>query len=215
MLGLTSLYGSLIIRITVPRTFSRLAEEKPHKLTSSCSPYFEEARTSPPCGLQWRKLVELYRKKDSRFYWYDFKVRGKRYRGSTKETSRRGLEGLPLCGSTIYSKYGSAGPEGSQPAGALGSVPGLRRISSSSGPDKEILRKWLATVVQQNYRRHASRPHSQGYCGGPAFRQFSSEREQCITNAAPDAPQERRVESPHQGSKIQAVAGAGTQAEAG
>ena len=43
--------------------------------------------------------MELFRKQDSGFYWYDFKVRGKRYRGSTKETNRRGLEGLPLCGS--------------------------------------------------------------------------------------------------------------------
>jgi len=29
--------------------------------------------------------VELFRKKDSRFCWYDFKLRGKRYRRSTKE----------------------------------------------------------------------------------------------------------------------------------
>jgi hypothetical protein len=40
-----------------------------------------------PCGLQWRKLVELLRKKNSKFYWYDFTVRGQRYRGSTKETN--------------------------------------------------------------------------------------------------------------------------------
>jgi integrase len=33
--------------------------------------------------------VELFRKKDSRFYWYDFKVRSKRYRGSTKETNKK------------------------------------------------------------------------------------------------------------------------------
>jgi hypothetical protein len=33
--------------------------------------------------------VELFRKQDSRFYWYDFKVRGIRYRGSTKETNRK------------------------------------------------------------------------------------------------------------------------------
>ena len=31
--------------------------------------------------------MELFEKKDSKFYWYDFKVRGKRYRGSTKETT--------------------------------------------------------------------------------------------------------------------------------
>src|SRR5260370_34424809 len=45
-----------------------------------------------PCGLQWRKLVELFRKKDSRFYWYDFKVRGKRYRRATKETNKKRTE---------------------------------------------------------------------------------------------------------------------------
>ena len=33
--------------------------------------------------------MELFQKKDSRFYWYDFKVRGKRYRGSTKETNKK------------------------------------------------------------------------------------------------------------------------------
>jgi integrase len=31
--------------------------------------------------------VELLKKKDSKFYWYDFTVRGERYRGSTKETN--------------------------------------------------------------------------------------------------------------------------------
>jgi integrase len=33
--------------------------------------------------------VELFRKPDSRFWWFDFKVRGKRYRGSTKETNSK------------------------------------------------------------------------------------------------------------------------------
>jgi integrase len=33
--------------------------------------------------------VELFRKKDSRFWWFDFKVRGERYRGSTKETNEK------------------------------------------------------------------------------------------------------------------------------
>jgi integrase len=32
--------------------------------------------------------VELFEKKNSKFYWYDFTVRGKRYRGSTKQTQR-------------------------------------------------------------------------------------------------------------------------------
>jgi len=33
-----------------------------------------------------RKLVKLFRKPKSKFYWYDFTVRGCRYRGSTQET---------------------------------------------------------------------------------------------------------------------------------
>jgi integrase len=32
--------------------------------------------------------VELFEKKNSKFYWYDFTVRGKRYRGSTKQTTQ-------------------------------------------------------------------------------------------------------------------------------
>jgi hypothetical protein len=33
-----------------------------------------------------RKLVKLFKKQKSKFYWYDFTVRGRRYRGSTQET---------------------------------------------------------------------------------------------------------------------------------
>jgi len=36
--------------------------------------------------------VKLFKKKDSSFYWYDFNVRGTRYRGSTKETNRKRAE---------------------------------------------------------------------------------------------------------------------------
>ena len=31
-----------------------------------------------------RKLVKLFKKPKSKFYWYDFTVRGRRYRGSTQ-----------------------------------------------------------------------------------------------------------------------------------
>jgi hypothetical protein len=33
-----------------------------------------------------RKLVKLFKKPKSKFYWFDFTVRGCRYRGSTQET---------------------------------------------------------------------------------------------------------------------------------
>ena len=31
--------------------------------------------------------MKLFRKSKSKYYWYDFTVRGERYRGSTKETN--------------------------------------------------------------------------------------------------------------------------------
>lgn len=39
-----------------------------------------------PCGLKWRRLVKLFKKRKSRFYWFDFTIRGQRHRGSTGET---------------------------------------------------------------------------------------------------------------------------------
>src|SRR5260370_25851323 len=40
-----------------------------------------------PCGLLGGDLVKLFRKNKSKYYWYDFTVRGERYRGSTEETN--------------------------------------------------------------------------------------------------------------------------------
>jgi hypothetical protein len=44
--------------------------------------------------------VKLFKKPKSKFYWYDFKVRGRRYRASTQETkSVRALQiGQPETG---------------------------------------------------------------------------------------------------------------------
>jgi hypothetical protein len=50
--------------------------------------------------------VELFRKKDSRFYWYDFKVRGKRYRGSTKDTNKKRAGSVAALGSPRPLKAG-------------------------------------------------------------------------------------------------------------
>jgi len=48
---------------------------------------FRRTRESLPCGLQWRRFVKLFKKRRSSFYWFDFAVRGQRYRGSTQETN--------------------------------------------------------------------------------------------------------------------------------
>ena len=46
-----------------------------------------------PYGQQRRKLVKLFKKPKSKFYWYDFTLRGRRYRASTQETkSARALQ---------------------------------------------------------------------------------------------------------------------------
>src|SRR5208283_228678 len=47
---------------------------------------FRRTHESLPCGPQWRKLVKLFKKPKSKYYWYDFTLRGQRYRGSTNET---------------------------------------------------------------------------------------------------------------------------------
>ena len=74
--------------------------------------------------------MELFRKKDSRFYWYDFKVRGKRYRRSTKETNKKRAEKIAAIklsramGGTRF-----VGPEGSQPAGFSTGVLNCSRLA--------------------------------------------------------------------------------------
>jgi integrase len=53
-----------------------------------------------PCGLLGGNLVELFRKRKSKFYWYDFTLRGERHRGSTKEineTRAQKVAGLKLA----------------------------------------------------------------------------------------------------------------------
>ena len=47
----------------------------------------DRIRECLPCGPTWRNRVELLKKQNSKFWWYDFTVRGKRFRGSTKETN--------------------------------------------------------------------------------------------------------------------------------
>ena len=52
-----------------------------------CSDPFGGTHELLPCGLLGGDLVELLRRNKSKYYWYDFTVRGERYRGSTKETN--------------------------------------------------------------------------------------------------------------------------------
>src|SRR5215467_16266413 len=60
-----------------------------------------------------RKLVKLFRKPNSRFYWYDFTVRGHRYRGSTQET--RSVRALKTASLKLASALESTDPLPSKP----------------------------------------------------------------------------------------------------
>jgi hypothetical protein len=49
--------------------------------------------------------VKLFKKAKSKFYWYDFTVRGRRYRGSTQETkSVRALKAASLKLASVMEK---------------------------------------------------------------------------------------------------------------
>src|SRR5882724_7011492 len=47
-----------------------------------------------PCERSWRIVVELFRRQNSRFWCYDFTVRGERFRGSTKETHKTAAQAM-------------------------------------------------------------------------------------------------------------------------
>jgi integrase len=85
--------------------------------------------------------VELLKKKDSKYYWYDFTVRGRRYRGSTKET-------IPARASKIAGLKLAAALAGSDPLDRK--APTLREYSSR-------FLKWVDTArlesqTQRYYR---------------------------------------------------------------
>jgi hypothetical protein len=66
---------------------ARRSPSRPVELSFSRSPdcIVENMRVASVRAAR-RKLVKLFRKPNSRFYWYDFTVRGHRYRRSTQET---------------------------------------------------------------------------------------------------------------------------------
>jgi hypothetical protein len=57
--------------------------------------------------------VKLFRKPKSKFYWYDFTVRGRRYRGSTQET--KSLRALQVASLKLASVMENTDPLPSKP----------------------------------------------------------------------------------------------------
>src|SRR5437870_9351877 len=64
-----------------------------------------------------RKLVKLFKKLKSKFYWYDFTVRGRRYRASTQET--KSVRALKTASLMLASVIENTDPLPSKPT-ALG-----------------------------------------------------------------------------------------------
>jgi hypothetical protein len=59
------------------------------------------------------KLVKLFKKPNSKFYWYDFTARGGRYRGSTQET--KSVRALQVASLKLASAMENTDPLPSKP----------------------------------------------------------------------------------------------------
>jgi integrase len=94
-----------------------------------------------PYALLWRTLVKLFRKKKSSFYWYDFALRGQRYRGSTGET-------LAARANKIAGLKFAAALKGSDPLDRK--APTLRELSTRFDAWIETAR--LEAQTQRYYR---------------------------------------------------------------
>ena len=57
-------------------------------MRSICGNTSAETRGHLPCERSWRSSVNLFKRPDHPYWWYDFTVRGERFRGSTKETRK-------------------------------------------------------------------------------------------------------------------------------
>jgi hypothetical protein len=61
-----------------------------------------------------RKLVKLFKKPKSKFYWYDFTVRGRRYHASTPET--KSVRALQIASLKLASVMERTDPLPTKPA---------------------------------------------------------------------------------------------------
>lgn len=77
-----------------------------------------------------RKLVKLFKKPKSKFYWYDFTVRGRRYRASAQET--KSVRALNIASLKLASVIQNTDPPPSKPV-ALGDFAGrfLGRVDTA------------------------------------------------------------------------------------
>jgi hypothetical protein len=68
-----------------------------------------------PCELEWSKLVKFLRKPKSKYYWYEFTIRGRRFRGSTQET--KATKAAKVVGLKLARPVDGLDPVPSKPVG--------------------------------------------------------------------------------------------------
>ena len=100
--------------------------------------------------------MKLFKKPRSEFYWYDFMVRGQRYRGSTNETkAARAATAASLRLAQAVENTEPASEEGSCVAGVFPALPGMAGHRQTGSQDKNLLPRWLAAPEGNDHRRHA------------------------------------------------------------
>ena len=82
--------------------------------------------------------MKLFKKPKSKFYWYDFTVRGRRYRGSTQET--KSVRALQAASLKLASAMENTDPLPSKPT-ALGEFADRFLIWVDSGRLEDKTRK--------------------------------------------------------------------------
>ena len=100
--------------------------------------------------------MRLFKKPKSKFYWYDFTVRGQRYRASTNETKAARAAtaaGLRLAQAVEYTDpLPKKAPVLLEFSRALPGMAGHRQTGSQ---DKNLLPRWLAAPEGNEHRGHA------------------------------------------------------------
>jgi hypothetical protein len=88
-----------------------------------------------------RKLAKLFKKHNSKFYWYDFTVRGFRYRGSTQET--KSVRALQVASLKLASAMENTDPLPSKPP-VLGDLAErfLDSVNNSRLEEKVLPKRW-------------------------------------------------------------------------
>jgi hypothetical protein len=151
----------------------------------------DRTREYLPCGPQGREnRVELFRKSNSKFWWYDFTVRGKRYRASTKETNEHRA-------AKIASLKLAAAIEGSDPVGRK--APPLRDAAQEfldwldgsrlADDTKRYYRNGWRLLEQTPLAPGSPRPDHDRCDRGPAIPWFWVQWQQCLAHAPEDIPQ--------------------------